>query len=331
MERKRKAITLILLLCLIGIGMAGWRYYQASLQAEKNALELHGNVDVREIAVAFRESDRIAELLVQEGDSVKKGELLARLDNEELKLNIQQTEAEVASLQAAADKLHNGSRSEDIAMARAELASARAAAENADGVYQRRLQIFESTGGISSQELDNARDDAQAKRAAVQASEAALQKAESGARIEDIQASDANLAAAKARLDRQQYLLAQTELRSPADGVIRSRLLEAGDMASPQSPVFKLSLLDKKWVRVYVSETALAKVYEGQRAVVRIDGSDRELEGQVGYIADTAEFTPKTVQTEELRTSLVYEVRIYVDDQDNILRLGMPATASLSL
>ena len=103
MERKRKAITLILLLCLIGIGMAGWRDYQASLQAEKNALELHGNVDVREIAVAFRESDRIAELLVQEGDSVKKGELLARLDNEELKLNIQQTEAEVASLQAAAD------------------------------------------------------------------------------------------------------------------------------------------------------------------------------------------------------------------------------------
>ena len=139
------------------------------------------------------------------------------------------------------------------------------------------------------------------------------------------------MAAAKARLDRQQYLLAQTELRSPADGVIRSRLLEAGDMASPQSPVFKLSLLDKKWVRVYVSETALAKVYEGQRAVVRIDGSDKDLEGQVGYIADTAEFIPKTVQTEELRTSLVYEVRIYVDDQDNILRLGMPATASFSL
>lgn len=331
MERKRKAITLLLLLCMVGAAVTGWRYYQASLQAENDVLELHGNVDVREIAVAFRESDRIAELFVQEGDSVKKGELLARLDNEELKLNIQQTEAEVTSLQAAADKLHNGNRSEDIAMARAELASAMAAAENADGVYQRRLQIFESIGGISRQELDNARDDAQAKRAAVRASEAGLQKAERGARIEDIQASDANLAAARARLDRQQYLLAQTELRAPADGVIRSRLLEAGDMASPQSPVFKLSLLDKKWVRVYVSETDLAKVYEGQRAVIRIDGSANELEGQVGYIADTAEFTPKTVQTEELRTSLVYEVRIYVDDQENILRLGMPATANFTL
>lgn len=331
MERKRKAIALILLICLIGAGVAGWQHYQASRQAEKDVLELHGNVDVREVAVAFRESDRIAELLVQEGDSVQKGELLARLDNEELKLNIQQTEAEVASLQAAADKLHNGSRSEDVEMARAELASARAAAENADGVYRRRLQIFESIGGISRQELDNARDDAQAKMAAVRAGEAALQKAEAGARVEDIQAADANLAAARARLDRQQYLLAQTELRAPESGVIRSRLLEAGDMASPQLPVFKLSLLDKKWVRVYVSETELAKVYEGQRAIVRIDGSDKELEGQVGYIADTAEFTPKTVQTEELRTSLVYEVRIYVDDEENMLRLGMPATASLSL
>ena len=101
-------------------------------------------------------------------------------------------------------------------------------------------------------------------------------------------------------------------------------------MASPSKPVFKLSLPGKKWVRAYVPETELGRIYEGQKACVYIDSQPgKALEGQVGYISGTAEFTPKTVQTEELRTSLVYEVRVYVDDNDNVLRLGMPATVRI--
>ena len=133
-------------------------------------------------------------------------------------------------------------------------------------------------------------------------------------------------------LSRQDYLLSQYELLAPADGVVRSRLLEAGDMAGSTAPVFKISLLDKKWVRVYVKETDLGKIYEGQDARVYIDSQpEKPLTGQVGYIAGTAEFTPKTVQTDDLRTALVYEVRVYVNDEDNVLRLGMPATVRIEV
>ena len=133
-------------------------------------------------------------------------------------------------------------------------------------------------------------------------------------------------------LARQEYLLKETELIAPSDGVIRSRLLEVGDMASPQLAVFKLSLNDKKWVRAYVRETDLGKVHEGQKATVTIDSFPKDpIEGQVGYISGTAEFTPKTVQTDELRTSLLYEIRVYVSDPDNRLRLGMPATVRVEL
>ena len=96
--------------------------------------------------------------------------------------------------------------------------------------------------------------------------------------------------------------------------------------------MFKISVLDKKWVRVYVKETDLGKIYEGQAAQVYIDSlPDKALTGQVGYIASTAEFTPKTVQTDDLRTALVYEVRVYVDDTGNVLRLGMPATVKIKV
>ena len=127
-------------------------------------------------------------------------------------------------------------------------------------------------------------------------------------------------------------MLDQYVLRAPADGVIRSRLMEVGDMASPQQPVFKISLNTKKWVRAYVKELDLGRIYEGQSANVYIDSNpNKPITGQIGYISSTAEFSPKTVQTDELRTDLLYEVRVYVTDEDNVLRMGMPATVKIDL
>ena len=228
------------------------------------------------------------------------------------------------------DKLYNGTRPEEIRQAEGNLRQAQAAAEHAAGVYQRKRDIYTSIAGISQQELDNAYHDMEAKQATMSVAEAALQEAKAGPRQEDIAGAEAGLQALRNEQLRYIYLLSQYELQAPDDGVIRSRLLEAGDMASPSKPVFKLSLPGKKWVRAYVPETELGRVYEGQQARVYIDSlPGKAIGGQVGYISGTAEFTPKHVQTEELRTSLVYEVRVYVDDADNVLRLGMPATVRI--
>ncbi|MBQ2010973.1 MAG: efflux RND transporter periplasmic adaptor subunit [Anaerovibrio slackiae] len=327
MAAKKKAV-LFLAACLLGL--AAYLYHAFCQQDNQEELVLQGNVDVREVSLAFRQSDRILEMLAEEGDRVQKGQVLARLDTQELKLQLQRLNAEIAAQQSTVDKLHNGTRPEEIRQAEGNLRQAQAAAEHAAGVYQRKRDIYTSIAGISQQELDNAYHDMEAKQATMSVAEAALQEAKAGPRQEDIAGAEAGLQALRNEQLRYIYLLSQYELQAPDDGVIRSRLLEAGDMASPSKPVFKLSLPGKKWVRAYVPETELGRVYEGQQARVYIDSlPGKAIDGQVGYISGTAEFTPKHVQTEELRTSLVYEVRVYVDDADNVLRLGMPATVRI--
>lgn len=324
----RKKAVLFLAACLLGL--AAYLYHAFCQQDNQEELVLQGNVDVREVSLAFRQSDRILEMLAEEGDRVQKGQVLARLDTRELKLQLQRLNAEIAAQQSTVDKLHNGTRPEEIRQAEGNLRQAQAAAEHAAGVYQRKRDIYTSIAGISQQELDNAYHDMEAKQATMSVAEAALQEAKAGPRQEDIAGAEAGLQALRNEQLRYIYLLSQYELQAPDDGVIRSRLLEAGDMASPSKPVFKLSLPGKKWVRAYVPETELGRVYEGQQARVYIDSlPGKAIGGQVGYISGTAEFTPKNVQTEELRTSLVYEVRVYVDDADNVLRLGMPATVRI--
>lgn len=331
MAKRKRIAALILMLIVLG-GFIYYRHQESTAQEAAHELKLSGNVDVREVSIAFRGSDRINEILVNEGDRVSKGQVLARLDSQEAELLIAKVKAEIRVQENAVRLLREGNRAEVINQAENKLRAAEASAANAQGVRERKQQIFDSAGAISRQELDNAVYAAQAAKAEAEAARQAYAEAVAGARAEEIEQEEAKLEALQQELARQEYLLSQMELTSPADGVIRSRLLEAGDMASPSIPVFKLSLDDKKWVRVYVKETDLAHVYEGQPAEVKIDSlSDKKLKGQVGYISGTAEFTPKTVQTDELRTSLVYEVRVYVDDTENVLRLGMPATAFLHI
>ena len=148
----------------------------------------------------------------------------------------------------------------------------------------------------------------------------------------DIAEAEARLKANEAQLAFLRQQLADADLRSPAEVVVRSRLMEPGEMASPQKPVFSLAVVDPKWVRAYVSEPDLGQVHPGAKAVISVDSfPDRQFEGWVGFISPVAEFTPKSVETEDLRSSLVYEVRVFVKDPADQLRLGMPATVRLPL
>lgn len=333
MKRRQKGILAVILVLLVGAGIFAYHHHEeAAKQAAARELTLSGNVDVREVTLSFRGSDRVKDILVEEGDTVEEGQVLARLDTDELNINLRKTKAQIAAQQSTVAKLHNGTRAEEIAQAQQRYKAAEAAASNAQGIYERRQAVYDSVEGVSEQDLDNARSQAEAKQAELEAAKEALREARNGPRSEDIEAAEANLQALEEEQSREEYLLSQYELRAPMKGVIRSRLVEPGDMASPSTPVFKLSLLDKKWVRAYVKEDDLGRIYEGQSAKVYIDSQkDKPLAGQIGYIADTAEFTPKTVQTDELRTALVYEVRVYVDDDANVLRLGMPATVKIEL
>jgi HlyD family secretion protein len=306
-------------------------YWLTRPAPQAQALVLYGNVDLRQVDLAFNGNERIAAVLVQEGDHVNKGQALARLDTNRLQPQCAAAVAQAAAQKAVVQRLHNGSRPQEIAQAGANLASARADAKNASLVYGRQKLLF-AKGSTTQQDLDNSKAALDVADAKVEVNQKALDLALAGPRAEDVAQAEAQLQANEAQLALARQQLADATLFSPVDGVIRSRLMEPGDMASPQRPVFSLAVVDPKWVRAYVSESGLGRIHPGMTASVMVDAfPHRRFAGWVGFISPVAEFTPKTVETEELRTSLVYEVRVFVKDPADYLRLGMPATVSLPL
>jgi HlyD family secretion protein len=318
-----RRIFLILVL-LAAIAGAGWWYLDRNGQPD--GLVLYGNVDLRQVTLAFNGSQRIAEVLVEEGDRVRAGQVLARLDTGRLEPLVAQAEAQVASQQAVVDRLHHGSRPEEIAQARANLDAARAEMANAQRTRERMTNLGRR-GAVAEQAMENAQAAAEVAEAKVAMLQKTLDLLVAGPRIEEVAQAEAQLRAARSQLDLLRQELADAELRAPTDAIIRSRLLEPGEMASPTRPVFSLAVTDPKWVRAFVSESQLGRVKPGMKAEIFVDSfPGRAIEGWIGFISPVAEFTPKTVQTEELRPNLVYEVRVFARDPDDLLRLGMPAT-----
>jgi HlyD family secretion protein len=324
---KRIVVVGIVVVAIVGLGI-----WLATHGKHSDTIVLHGNVDLRQVDLPFNDSERIAEVLVEEGSVVRAGQVLARLDTGRLLPRVKQAEAKVAAQSEMLRKLRNGARSEEVAQARAALAAAEAEAANARSQIERLRSISDASNGraISAQDLEAATAQARTSEAQLQNSKESLRLILAGPREEDIQTAKAQLDAAEADLALLQRQLKDAELVSPTDGVVRSRLMEPGELATPQRPVFSIAIANPKWVRAYVSEADLGRVNIGMPAQVSIDSApDQSIDGSVGFISSTAEFTPKTVQTEELRTSLVYEVRILVRDDQDRLRLGMPATVTI--
>ena len=292
---------------------------------------IYGNVELRQISLAFENGGRVTEMLAEEGDRVRAGQVLARQDKSALELSERQASARLKALEQAVLRLKNGARPEELAQARARVESARAQADFASRQDRRMETLAGRERAVSQQDRESSRSARDVAAANLEEAQKSLELLEIGPRDEDIAQAEAEAEAARASLASIRRDIAQTELTAPRDALLRSRLLEPGDMASAQRPAFQLLVDRPKWVRAYVPEIRLGRLRPGDRADVFSDSfPERPVSGKVGYISAAAEFTPKSVQTEELRTSLVYEVRIIVEDPDNILRLGMPVTVRLA-
>lgn len=332
MANRRLLIFILVALVCLGGGVLWWITHS---KGPSNSLTLYGNVDLRQVELAFNDSDRIEAVLAQEGDHLTKGQVVARLDTSRLTPEVAQADAEAAAQRATAEKLHAGNRPQEIDEAKDALTQADADATNARGQYERASSLWSASDGqaaVSRQDVDNAKAAMDAAEARLAAARKAYELEAIGPRREDIAQADAQLRANTAQLAVLRQQLADAQLVSPVDGVVRARLMEPGEMATPQRPVFTIAVTDPKWVRAYVNEVDLVKIHPGMAASVTADGfPNRTFKGWVGFISSVAEFTPKTVETPELRTSLVYEVRVFVTDPSDDLRLGMPATVHLRL
>lgn len=327
-----KRPRLIALLAGLAICVAAI-WWLASRHHTRRELVLYGNVDLRQVDLPFNASERVTAVLAQEGDHVRQGQLLAQLDTTRLQPQVARSQAQVEAQQQVVNRLHAGSRPQEIAQARANVESARADAANVRSQYERLLTLSTSSSGraVSHQDIDSAKAAVDVGQARLDVNLKALDLTEAGPRKEDVAQAEAQLRSDQAQLALLQRQLADTNLTAPLNAVVRSRIVEPGEIASPQKSAFTLAITDPKWVRAYISERDLGHVREGAPASITVDAyPNRSFAGWVGFISPVAEFTPKEVQTEELRSSLVYEIRVFVKDPADDLRLGMPATVQLS-
>lgn len=323
----KRLIRIIILVVLVLTVVLGIRWFlQANGNQSASELRIYGNIDIRKANLAFNEQERIDQVLVEEGDRVTEGQVLARQQTNRLEAQIREIQAKIAAQQEVVKRFEAGTRPQEIEQARAEVAAARAQVKNTMKSYERIRQTSEA-GATSLQALDNIRAQLDVDQAQLTVKEKALNLALEGPRKEDVAAAKNNLETLKASLSLLKIRLADMTLTSPSAGVIQNRILEPGEMASANRPVVTMALTDPKWVRAYVPEPDLGRINLGMKAEILSDSfPNQKFEGWVGFISPVAEFTPKTVETEDLRTKLVYEVRVYVHDSKDLLRLGMPVT-----
>jgi len=291
---------------------------------------LYGNVDIREVNLAFRVGGRITDIRVDEGSPVHAGDLIARLDPDPLRNAVANAEAAVAATGAHAAMLHRGYRSEDVEQSRARLEASRAALKEAEEQVVRQ-QAMVPSGAAPQRTLDSALSQRDQAAANVRSAEQNLSEQSKGYRREEIAEADGQLSQAKASLETARLNLGDAQLIAPSDGVILTRAVEKGSMVAAGTPGFSLTLTSPVWARAYVDETQLGRFNTGTKVTLTTDlHPDKPYHGVVGFVSPTSEFTPKSVETADLRTSLVYRLRIVVEDPDVQLRQGMPVTVRLA-
>lgn len=321
---RRRLVVIVLIVALV-IAAAATRGFGLLRPTRDVGLELYGNVDIREVDLGFRVNGRIAAIGVDEGDKVRLGQLLATLETNTIDSRIAEADARVAQARARLEKLRNGNRPQDIAQARARVEAAQAAARDADRDYARRQPLV-APGAISRDVWEQTvaqRDQARAQLREVQQ---ALSLLNAGSRSEDVAAGAAELRSAEAARKGAGTDLSDTRLIASANGTVVTRAREPGAIVQPGETVLTLAIDRPMRVRAYVSETDLARISPGMKVQVTADGNPKTYNGTIGYISPRAEFTPKTVETADLRTDLVYQLRIIVSDPDDALRQGQPVT-----
>lgn len=324
-QAKLAAVAVALVLGGSAAAVYGYRQYLA----DTGSAPFHGSVDVRSVALGFRVAGRVSEVLVDEGAAVKAGQLIARLDPEPYLRQRDEAQAARDAAQARLSLLERGHDPEQLARAAAQLDERRATWLNAQKQEARTTEL-RGIGAAAQRTLDDARAAREEAAARVRVAEQELARFKRGYRSEEIAEARANAARAEAALARTRLQLDDTELRAPEPGLVQTRAIEPGAFVNAGAAGLVLSKTGETWVRAYIEEPRLGAVVPGARVLIETDSRPGQpYAGRIGSVSPRAEFTPRNVETTELRTSLVYRVRVLVDQPDDALRQGMPVSVRL--
>jgi HlyD family secretion protein len=323
----------ILILIFIIVVIAGALIYLFTQEKDdkENFIKVSGNIEATEADVGFKIPGRIISRFFEEGDWVEKGKVLAKLDDEDLRQRLDLARATLMSAQARLSKLLAGSRPEEVKGAEANLHQAQLDLGNKETQFERMKDLYERRV-ISKEAFDNAETSYKVAKAALQIATENYQLVKEGPRKEDIEDGRAQVDQARISLKLAETQLSYAVLESPISGVVLVKSSEVGEVVNPGTSVLTLADIDNVWLRAYIPETDLSKVKWGQEVIVTTDlHPKKEYKGRISFISSQAEFTPKQIQTEKERVTLVYRIKIDIPNPDRELKPGMPADAKILL
>lgn len=326
MNRSPQRILVVLVILVVLAALALW-----TLRGDEDGpLEASGTVEATEADLGFPLAGDLERIAVDEGDPVAAGDTLALLDADALESRRAGASAAVDAALARLAELENGFRPQEVVQARASAEAAGKRLEEARFEAERSRALYAGEA-ISRRELDRAETALASAEADADRARAQLDLVREGTRFEQIEAQRAQVKQAEAGLAQAEAALDDAVLLAPFGGVVTIRHRDPGEMIPAGAPVVTIMDVDDRWVLIYVREDAIGRVAIGQPASISSDTwPDREYEGRVIFIASEAEFTPATVQTEEERVKLVYQVKVEVTgDPDGDLKVGTPADVRL--
>ena len=327
-----KRVIPVLILAAAAIAAGVYFYPRLTKKPEPaNQLTLSGNIEAHESLVSFKVPGRIVELPVEEGQRVQQGAELARLEDADARQRVRIDEASIRVRESDLALTLAGTREQEVKAAQQSMIDAQADLDQKKLDNDRARQLF-GRDEISAQDRDQAATALKRAEAIFKAAQQRYNEAVEGSRKEDIEIARANLNQANANLGLSRVNLDYTVLHAPSAGVITVRQAELGEVVVPGSPVVTLADLDHIWLRAYIAETDLGSIHWGQEATVTTDTyPGKRYHGRISFISSSAEFTPKSVQTYKERITLVYRIKIDIDNPSRELKPGMPADAHLEL
>ncbi|WP_323593128.1 HlyD family efflux transporter periplasmic adaptor subunit [Aliarcobacter butzleri] len=323
--KKKLTIALIILL----ISFISYKIYSNIFLKNENNLTFYGNIDTRIVNVGFRFLGKIENITKDEGEIVKKDEILVKLDTASLEKSLEELNEKIFASKLELSKLQTGYRQEEILEAKAAMEEAIENLNKTKDTYNRQANLFK-TKSTSEENFTISQLNYKQALATLDKAKALYELRKNGYRDEDIKIQESNLKSLEIQAEKLKIDLNDSVIKAPVDGVILTRFKEIGAITNAGESILEIAKTDEFWVRAYIDEKNLGNIKPGLKMSIQTDSRSENYEGVIGFISPVAEFTPKNIETQELRADLVYSFRVIVKNPDDKIRQGMPVTLKIA-
>ncbi|MDN5098968.1 efflux RND transporter periplasmic adaptor subunit [Aliarcobacter butzleri] len=322
--KKKLTIALIILL----ISFISYKIYSNMFLKNENNLTFYGNIDTRTVNVGFRFLGKIENITKDEGEVVKKDEVLVKLDTASLEKSLEELNEKIFASKLELSKLQTGYRQEEILEAKAAMEEAIENLNKTKDTYNRQANLFK-TKSTSEENFTISQLNYKQALATLDKAKALYELRKNGYRDEDIRIQESNLKSLEIQAEKIKIDLNDSVIKAPVNGVILTRFKEIGAITNAGESILEIAKTDEFWVRAYIDEKNLGNIKPGLKMSIQTDSRSENYEGVIGFISPVAEFTPKNIETQELRADLVYSFRVIVKNPDDKIRQGMPVTLKI--